>query len=439
MSSEQIRRFLLEEKYEKDVLTEFDWKLPEIAKDVGHFALDVIGIVPKIGFVADLLNATWYWKDDEYLMAGLSAICAIPIFGTVGPLIRAALKEGKALTVTPTMSKLFYKAAPDIERIIMKLGRSTGQPNKAKKTWEVTAELFGYAKKGKSTFKTTTVHLTALPASKVAFKSSKEAVKFLDNALKAQATTRLTKKGFRKLQKQMAEKGVQLKKIGSVEKIIPPGATMQDVLRGARKLNLLGHGVWWSSVGLGYDPLIKGLTRFHIAPGVRVLKITYDVLKLTDTEGNTTKVDTSHGLSGLLGGGGTKSPSSGGGGFEGSKDRTTKIKVWKKCPDNRLELGCHGQNVKELQKVLMFLGYDMGSKGDDQKYGPGTRDAVKKFQQDAFPNNSEEWDGIFGDDTRNALLVKIKGNIPTGVNEALNIHKEQVLIERLEKLTKGLV
>ncbi|MFG1605155.1 DNRLRE domain-containing protein [Actinoplanes sp. NPDC049265] len=49
--------------------------------DIGHAALDVAGLVPGVGEVADLANAAWYAAEGDYANAALSAASAIPFAG----------------------------------------------------------------------------------------------------------------------------------------------------------------------------------------------------------------------------------------------------------------------------------------------------------------------------------------------------------------------
>lgn len=49
--------------------------------DVGHVALDVVGLVPVAGEAADLANAGWYAAEGNYADAALSAAGAIPFAG----------------------------------------------------------------------------------------------------------------------------------------------------------------------------------------------------------------------------------------------------------------------------------------------------------------------------------------------------------------------
>ncbi|MBD1860069.1 MULTISPECIES: polymorphic toxin type 28 domain-containing protein [Trichocoleus] len=49
--------------------------------DIGHTILDVAGLIPVVGGVADLINAGWYAAEGDYVNAGLSAAGAIPFVG----------------------------------------------------------------------------------------------------------------------------------------------------------------------------------------------------------------------------------------------------------------------------------------------------------------------------------------------------------------------
>jgi hypothetical protein len=52
-----------------------------LLSDLGHLALDAVGLIPVVGEVADLANAAWYYADGDYLNAGLSAAGAVPFVG----------------------------------------------------------------------------------------------------------------------------------------------------------------------------------------------------------------------------------------------------------------------------------------------------------------------------------------------------------------------
>jgi RHS repeat-associated protein len=49
--------------------------------DLGHMALDVVGLVPGLGEVADLANCGWYAAEGNYVDAALSCASAIPFAG----------------------------------------------------------------------------------------------------------------------------------------------------------------------------------------------------------------------------------------------------------------------------------------------------------------------------------------------------------------------
>ncbi|WP_449480079.1 SpvB/TcaC N-terminal domain-containing protein [Streptomyces avidinii] len=61
-------------------LTDPTGKWPKMPswKSIGHTTLDVVGMVPVVGEVADLGNAGWYAAEGDYVNAGLSAASAIP-------------------------------------------------------------------------------------------------------------------------------------------------------------------------------------------------------------------------------------------------------------------------------------------------------------------------------------------------------------------------
>ena len=48
------------------------------ASDTGHLALDVLGMIPGIGEIADGINASWYTKEGKYGDAALSGAAMIP-------------------------------------------------------------------------------------------------------------------------------------------------------------------------------------------------------------------------------------------------------------------------------------------------------------------------------------------------------------------------
>ncbi|MGH3389242.1 MAG: polymorphic toxin-type HINT domain-containing protein, partial [Actinomadura sp.] len=49
--------------------------------DIGHAALDVVGLIPVVGEVADVANGAWYLAEGNYVDAALSFTSAIPLAG----------------------------------------------------------------------------------------------------------------------------------------------------------------------------------------------------------------------------------------------------------------------------------------------------------------------------------------------------------------------
>lgn len=68
-----------------------------------------------------------------------------------------------------------------------------------------------------------------------------------------------------------------------------------------------------------------------------------------------------------------------------------------------LRKGMKGDDVKELQSILIGWGYDMGSYGADGDYGAKTQSAVSNFQR----TSELEADGVYGAQTHSALMKKL--------------------------------
>ena len=74
--------------------------------DIGHTTLDVAGMVPVIGEVADLANAGWYAAEGDYTNAALSAAGAIPFAGNAA----TAAKWGKKAVGAAELGNGRYEA-----------------------------------------------------------------------------------------------------------------------------------------------------------------------------------------------------------------------------------------------------------------------------------------------------------------------------------------
>lgn len=73
-----------------------DWTL----SDIGHTALDVVGLIPVVGEAADLINALWYLAEGNYVDAAISAASAIPLAGYGATAVKVGRKTYKALDGT---------------------------------------------------------------------------------------------------------------------------------------------------------------------------------------------------------------------------------------------------------------------------------------------------------------------------------------------------
>ncbi|WP_433729783.1 DNRLRE domain-containing protein [Actinoplanes sp. CA-051413] len=73
--------------------------------DIGHAALDVAGLVPGVGEVADLANAAWYAAEGDYANAALSAASAIPLAGYAASGVKAGKYAAKGVDAAQSASK----------------------------------------------------------------------------------------------------------------------------------------------------------------------------------------------------------------------------------------------------------------------------------------------------------------------------------------------
>ena len=62
-----------------------------------HGALDVAGLIPGLGEIADGANAVIYLAEGRFIEAGISAVAMIPILGDVGKVGKWGVKAGKEL------------------------------------------------------------------------------------------------------------------------------------------------------------------------------------------------------------------------------------------------------------------------------------------------------------------------------------------------------
>ncbi|WP_238453461.1 HNH endonuclease [Micromonospora sp. ATA51] len=84
--------------------------------DIGHAALDVAGMVPVIGEVADVANGIWYAAEGNYVDAALSMASAIPLAGNAVAAAKLA-KTGKKIADGIDTARDLEKAAENAKAV----------------------------------------------------------------------------------------------------------------------------------------------------------------------------------------------------------------------------------------------------------------------------------------------------------------------------------
>jgi RHS repeat-associated protein len=74
--------------------------------DIGHAALDVVGLVPVVGEVADVANGIWYAAEGNYVDAALSLSSAIPLAGYGATAIKAARTGSRIVDAVDTANDI---------------------------------------------------------------------------------------------------------------------------------------------------------------------------------------------------------------------------------------------------------------------------------------------------------------------------------------------
>ncbi|MEJ3743812.1 DNRLRE domain-containing protein [Actinomycetes bacterium KLBMP 9797] len=100
--------------------------------DIGHAALDVVGLVPGVGEVADLANAAWYAAEGDYGNAALSAASAVPFAGYAASAAKGAKYAAKGADALSTAAKGADAAkAPKAANAAQGAGKTAPSPSKA--------------------------------------------------------------------------------------------------------------------------------------------------------------------------------------------------------------------------------------------------------------------------------------------------------------------
>jgi hypothetical protein len=78
-----------------------------LALDITHVSLDIIGLIPGWGEIADLANTVLYLKNKNYLLAALSVISIIPALGDMlGKSTKFSIYMAKYAKAGTTFSKI---------------------------------------------------------------------------------------------------------------------------------------------------------------------------------------------------------------------------------------------------------------------------------------------------------------------------------------------
>lgn len=98
-----------------------------------HGALDVAGLIPGLGEIADGANAVIYLAEGRFIEAGISAVAMIPILGDVGKVGKWGVKAGKELLEEGT-ERLVKEGAESLVERTAKEGAETTVERVAKES-----------------------------------------------------------------------------------------------------------------------------------------------------------------------------------------------------------------------------------------------------------------------------------------------------------------
>ena len=94
---------------------------------LGHGALDVLGMIPAVGNIADGINAAWYAAEGDMKNAGLSAAAAIPGLGLFSGGTKLTLKAADAMKDINKATKVAKHTDPSAVNVANKLYEKGGE------------------------------------------------------------------------------------------------------------------------------------------------------------------------------------------------------------------------------------------------------------------------------------------------------------------------
>jgi len=94
---------------------------------LGHGALDVLGMIPAVGNIADGINAAWYAAEGDMKNAGLSAAAAIPGLGLFSGGAKLSLKAADAMNDINKATKAAKHTDPSAINVANKLYAKGGK------------------------------------------------------------------------------------------------------------------------------------------------------------------------------------------------------------------------------------------------------------------------------------------------------------------------
>jgi hypothetical protein len=117
---------------------------------IGHGVLDVVGLIPGVGEIADGINAGWYAAEGDYKNAALSAAAMVPFAGwgatatKVG--MKIAPKATKVIKGTTQAAKKSKILNNKVGRTVTgEAGRFLDKPTKYARTWRGTDQAINKA------------------------------------------------------------------------------------------------------------------------------------------------------------------------------------------------------------------------------------------------------------------------------------------------------